>query len=630
LAKEKGGIHINRLQEVLFKIFNEARGRNHREEISKAVLGVLLLKWLNDTREKFGWIIEDKYSWDKLKSKTNSYGEILYEFGMGMEQNNRALKGIFSDFLFKNLHLIDKDMFYLIINSFDFIDFAESGNQIPEGFIEWYINNFALFGDTRYWHFYTPEVLRKLFVRLVDVRNKNNIFDMCSGIGTILVEAAKVNPGIKLYGKEINPDVFYLSKINLILHGKADFYIECGDVLTEPVTDKDGGLKKFDVVAGNFPFGVEFRHRLRDLRNDVYGRFNFLDTPSLRGDWFFVQHAIAVTAEDGIGVLLVTRGSLGNMTDESIRRRLVEEDVIEAVIDLPPKILGETAIATSVVVINKRKPTERKNKVLMIDASDKYIEGRRLNILSDEQISDIVNTFKEGQEKRGYSRFVSTDEIRDKSYRLDTKYYIKIHEMVGKIPNPQKLINVSRIVRGEHIRADEIEELRDDESPYYLLDIGGIQDGEIDLNSLTRINVRNLRWLSLYLLQEGDIVVSGRGTAVKIAVVEKDMPKLIISGNLICIRVDRKLINPYFLKIYFESEVGQALLEAIHTGSVIMVLNPRNMEDILIPTIDIEMQNEIAELYIKARKQYKAAIEEAEREFSKVMDEIYTKLELKK
>ena len=64
-------------------------------------MGVLLLKWLNDTREKFGWIIEDKYSWDKLKSKTNSYGEILYEFGMGMEQNNRALKGIFPTFCSK-------------------------------------------------------------------------------------------------------------------------------------------------------------------------------------------------------------------------------------------------------------------------------------------------------------------------------------------------------------------------------------------------------------------------------------------------------------------------------------------------------------------------------------------------
>jgi len=613
----------------LFKIFNEARGRNYREEISKAMLGVFLLKWLNDSREKFGWNVEDKYSWNKLKSKTNSYDEALREFGSGLERNNWILKGIFSDFLFKNLHLIDNDMLYIIINSFDFIDFAESGNQVVEGFIEWYISNFALFGDTRHWHFYTPEVLRKLFVKLADVRNKNDIFDMCSGIGSILVEAAKVNPDIKLYGKEINPDVFYLSKINLILHGKTDFYIECGDVLTDPMTDRDGGLKKFDVVAGNFPFGVEFRHRLRNLRNDVYRRFNFIDTPSLRGDWFFVQHAIAVTADDGIGVLLVTRGSLVNMADESIRKRLIEEDAIEAIIDLPPKMQEETTIATSVVVINKRKPAERKNKVLMIDASDKYIESRRLNILSDEQINDIVNTFKEGQEKQGYSRFVNADEIRDKSYRLDTKYYIKIHEMVEKIPNPRKLKEVSHIFRGVQIRADEIEELRDDESPYYLLDIGGIQDGEIDLNSLTRINVRNPRWLSLYLLQEGDIVVSGRGTAVKVAVVEKDMPNIIISGNLVCIRVNHKLVNPYFLKIYFESEVGQALLEAVHTGSMIIVLNPRNMGDILIPSVDIEMQNEIAELYVKARKQYKVAIEKAEKEFSKVMDEIYAKLKLK-
>lgn len=546
-----------------------------------------------------------------------------------MEQNNQVLEGIFSNFLFKNLNLVDKDILQITINSFDFIDFTESDNQIPENFIEWYVGNCALFENTKHWRFYTPNVLRKLFMRLVDVKIRSSIFDMCSGIGTVLVEAAKLNPSIELYGKEINPTAFYLSKINLMLNGKLDFHIECGDVLIEPIVDKTGSLKQFDVVIGNFPFGIELRDRLRELRHDVYGRYNFLETSSLRGDWFFLQHAIAVTAENGIGALLVTRGSLGNMADENIRKRLIEEDIIEAVIDLPPKIMEETAIATSVLMINKRKPALRKNKVLMIDASDKYVESRRLNIISDEQIDDIVNIFKEGQEKAGCSRFVSIDEIRDNSYRLDTKYYVRIYEMRGKILNPQKLKNVSRIFRGVQIRADEVEELRDDSSPYYLLDIGGIQNGEIDLNSLSRINVRNPRWLSLYLLQEGDIVVSGRGTAIKVAIVEREMPQLIISGNLICIRADRKLVNPYFLKIYFESQVGRALLEAVHTGSAIIVLNPRNLEDILIPTIDIETQNEIADLYIKAREQYKTAVKEAEENFAKIIDKIYEKFELK-
>jgi type I restriction enzyme M protein len=554
---------------------------------------------------------------------------LLPDFGKGIEEKNQILKGVFTEFLFKNMNQIDDDILDTIINSFDFINFVESGNSVLEGFIEWYLDNFPLFGKTRNLRFYTPASLRKLFIQLADVKNRNDIFDMCSGIGSILTEAAKINPELKLYGKEEDPHVFHLSKINLILHGKTDFYVEQGDVLTEPITDKEGKLKKFDAVVGDFPFAVEIRNRLRDLRNDTYGRFNFIDTPSVRGDWFFVQHAIAATAENGICILLVTRGSLGNAVDESIRRRLIEEDIIEAIIDLPPKILEETSIATSIMVINKKKPAERKNKVLVIDASDKYIESRRVNILSDEQISNIVDVFREGREQKGYSRFVGINEIRENAYRLDTKYYIRIHEMIEKIPNPQRLRDVSQIFRGLQIRADEIESLRDDNSPYYLLDIGGIQDGEINLDSLTRISIRNHRWLSLYLLQEGDVIVSGRGTTVKVAVIEKDMSKLIISGNLICIRLNRKLVNPYFLKIYLESEVGKALLEAIHTGSVIMVLNPRNLGDILIPTVDIEMQNEIAELYVKAKKQYKAAVEKAEKEFSEAMKNIYQKLDFK-
>ena len=621
---------IDRVQEIIFKISNEVRSKGNIEDNLKAILGILLLKWLNDTQKIFHWSIDKEFSWERLKIKPNILKEVLLEAGKSLERRNKILSGIFSEFLFKGLDSLYNDTCSLILNSFDFLDFTKMDSPILEGFVEWYVSNLKIFEGRKYQSFYTPEIIRKLLIQLTEIRTKNSIFDMCSGVGGILVESVKENQNIKVYGKEIDPDAFYLSKINLILNGKTDFEIELGDVLTEPLVDKEGRLKKFDVVTGNFPFSVEVRSKLEALKNDIYGRFNFLDTPSFRGDWFFIQHAIAVTDKTGICALVVSQGSLVNSIDEKIRKKIVEEDIIEAVIDLPPKLFEDISIAVSILVINKNKPAERKNKILMIDASDKYIAAnRRTNTLSDEQFNSILTVFRNGEERKAYSRFVDINEIREKEYRLDTKPYVKINEILKEISNPQRLKDVSQIFRGLQIKADEIETLHDDDSPYYLLDVGDIQNGEIDLNLLTRIRIKNQRWLSLYLLKEGDVIVSSRGTTIKVAVVEKDMPKLIISGNLVCIRLNRNLVNPYFLKIYLESETGKALLEAVQTGSSIRVINPKSLENIPIPMVDIATQNEIGELYLKARNQYKEAIEKAEKDFTTAMESIYSKLGFK-
>ena len=620
------------LCETIKKVAGEIGGDFPTEDESKLILGVLLIKWLNDTAEKFKWKIEEESRWEKIKTSSGDLRKVLFDAAKNIEKNNRILEGVFSKYLFENTGRFSEKDYRIILNILDHFDFSKN-REILADFIEWYTENSEILErNGRHLDYSTPEVIKKLLVELVDVRNRESIFDLGSGIGGTLVAAVKINPEIKVYGEEIDKSAYYLSMINLIFNGKTNFRIEQGDVLLNPLVDKAGNLLKFDAVLSNFPFGVQIRSMAEILKNDRFNRFNLLETPLNSADWFFIQHAVAVTENKGITALVVTRGSLVKATDERIRRRLIEEDMVEAVIDLPPRLFEITAIPVSILVINKNKPAERRNKVLLIDASGEYVvKNRRTCNLSEEQINKIIAVYRDGLEINAFSRFVGIEEIAGNEYKLGTINYLKVESLTRELGRTVNLKEIAeQIFRGLQLKSTEMDALQEStDSDYCLLNIGDIRDGEIDVNSLTGIKIKNPRWLSLYLLKPGDVIVSGRGSAIKVAVVEEDMPSMIPASNLICIRVNRKKMNPYFLKLYLESNTGKTLLEGVQTGTSIKVLNPGNIENIPVPAVSIEEQDKIAETYRNAWKKYRETIRRAETEFKNTVEEIYRKMGLK-
>ena len=299
--------------------------------------------------------------------------------------------------------------------------------QVAGSFVEWYIRQSNTWGNIMAEsQFTSPDIISQLLVELIDVKSKHSLCDICSGVGGTIVEAVKLNPLLMVYGQEMNKDAFYLSKINLLLHGHCNFRMELGDVIKAPALIENGMLLNFDAVVSDLPFNA-MKWGYEVAAADKYGRFKYGVTPSMSSEWVFIQHIIAITKETGIAAVVTTRGSLVKTTDEKIRAGIVEDDIIEAVIDLPHKLYEGTSIPVSIIVFNKNKPSERRNKVLMIDASNEFIaNNRRTNTLSDEQKRKLLSVFRNGEEIENYSTFIDVAEIRKNGYKLGTINYLKL------------------------------------------------------------------------------------------------------------------------------------------------------------------------------------------------------------
>jgi type I restriction-modification system DNA methylase subunit len=620
-------VELNTFNEMIYKISDCFRGIVRSEETKRIILGILTIKWINDTKKRLGWHISGNHSWNYIRVHNDGVKDFLMNVARSLEEDNHILKGIFTDYLFEKLQDVNNTDVWIIINNIDRLNLID--NEVSASFIEWYIKQSNSWGNIlTESQFISPDVISQLLVELVDVKSKQTFCDICSGVGRTAVEAIKMNPSLTVYGQEINKNAFYLSKINLLLHGHFNFKIELGDAIKVPALIEYGKLIKYDAVVSDLPFNV-FKWGYETAAADKYGRFKYGVTPSMSGEWAFIQHVIAVTKETGKAAVVTTRGSLAKTTDKEIRASIVEDDIIEAVIDLPHKLYDGISIPISIIVFNKNKPAERRNKVLMIDASNEFIaNNRRTNTLSDEQKWKLLSVFKNGDEIENYSIFVDVDEIKKNGYKLSTINYLRINTLAIEMENAVKLKNVTKsIFRGVQINSNEIGELQKfPDANYYLLNVGDIQDGQIDISSMVKIALKSQRWASLYLLEPGDVVISARGSSIKTAVIDDGMPPMIIAGNLVCIRVDSKKVNPYYLKIFLDSPLGHTLLEGVQTGSVIKVLNPKNIEEIPVPLIDIDKQNKLAETFISAKQRYIDIVTRAEKEFETILTNIYQKM----
>lgn len=225
--------------------------------------------------------------------------------------------------------------------------------------------------------------------------------------------------------------------MNMLLHGLVDARIEKGDTLRDPKLIEGNRLMTFDRVMANPPFSLKnWGHEAAkaDMESG-FGRFRFGIPPKSYGDLAFVQHMYATLNENGILGVVMPHGVLFRGGAEGkIRKGMLEEDIIEAVIGLPPNLFYGTGIPGCILIINKNKAPSRKGKVLFIHAAEEYGEGKAQNYLREQDIQKIVQTYddfekidKEGEVER-YARVVDMDEIKENDYVLNITRYIDTSE----------------------------------------------------------------------------------------------------------------------------------------------------------------------------------------------------------
>lgn len=319
--------------------------------------------------------------------------------------------------------------------------------------------------------FYTPRSVVRMMVDILDPQEGESIYDPACGTGGMLLAAiehvkeAGGDPRTfygKIYGQEKNLTTSSVARMNLVLHGIEDFQIAREDTLRNPAfTNGGGGLATFDCVIANPPFSL--KEWGRDVwENDPWGRAQYGLPPVRSGDYAFVQHMIASMAEGGnsrMAVVLPQSALFRQNAENDIREALLKEDLIEAVIGLAPNLFYGTPLAASIVVFRRKKPTGRKNSVLVIDAQSLFRRGRAQNFLDPEHSEQVVRCFRAFQNVADHARVVALDEIEDKGWTLNVSRYVLPPPIGEEVPSLPEAVAVFKEAlteaRGaeDHLRA---------------------------------------------------------------------------------------------------------------------------------------------------------------------------------
>ena len=428
----------------------------------------------------------------------------------------------------------------------------------------------------------TPQGIIKLALALMEVRGDDSVLDACSGFGNFLVESKKNNPCVQHTGIEENVELAMISRIRFEVLGNPTKVIE-RDLFSSEI---DGC--KFSKIFSNYPFGI----KVKQVEDSEFWMSASADIPALtkmsNSDWLFNYRIVKLLEENGKAVAIMAMGGLWNTRDKHIRKFFVENGFVEAIIALPPKLFTSTNANTAMIVFGKNS-----GSVKMIDAHNIFTNNRRMNILVDSDVEQIISAYNSGSP---FTKDVSLDKIADSEYSLDPQKYLSERESVTDGVEFREL--VSSITRGAPITASELDQLAtaEDTNCYYLT-LANIKDGMItdDLTPIREIDKRYEK----YCIKDGDILLSKNGQPFKVTVASiKNDEKILATGNLFIITVDRTKVNPYYIKAFLDSTAGVAELKSITVGSTIPTIGISQLNTIRIPMISLEKQEELAKKYI--------------------------------
>ncbi|NFG21631.1 hypothetical protein FDC70_15530 [Clostridium botulinum] len=618
------GDMINEKQNIVNDLFNRTnnllnllKSQASQKEIYFLPVGILLLKWINDSKERFNWKTTFSYKdiiniCEHIHYNGKGTNEI-YSIVESIEEQNPMLDGIFTDLCFSSLNYVEPEYITNIImdySTFEFND-IDSEKDITGPFIELFLQKLS--DDLSSYSFITPKSIKELLANLFNISENMNIADITCGTGGILSQIINgcnsknldVNT-INLYGQEINFKIALIGKVNLLLHGMKNSSIVIKDSLREPILNDNQYINNVDIILSNLPLGLKWNINEIGYKND----FKY-DIPStMNADWLFIQRGLSALNNCGRAAFIVSKGTLTRKTEMKIREYILKDDFVEAIISLPSNLYGSKTIPIEILIINKNKDITLKNKVLFIDASKAFYKKERgKNDLKPEHIDKLLAVYHNYTEIDGYSKLVDISMIEKHNFELDSSIYINNSLTDLKNAKMQILSKVADIKRGLQMSKNDIQNNKSsDDNSYYYIKISDLNDGKIQFND--KIKNLSASKINSYELKPNDILISARGTLIKLAIYEEHMQPSVFSGNILLIRVKQNY-NPYFLKFYLSSPKGRELISSMQGGSTIISLNPNKLKEMLVPDISLEEQNELAERIKSNEKNYKQRILQA-------------------
>ncbi|NOH33649.1 type I restriction-modification system subunit M [Vibrio chagasii] len=373
--------------------------------------------------------------WQDVRETTTNVGITIEDALRGIEQANQEyLYGIFGDAQWSNKNKLSDE---LLINLVEHFSQYTLGNQNVDpdmlgNAYEYLIKHFADLTNKKAGEFYTPRSVVHLLGLILDPHEGETIYDPACGTGGMLLECVdhlKDNKEdyrtLKLFGQEKNLTSSSIARMNMFLHGIEDFDILRGDTLRSPAFFEADGLKTFDCVIANPPFSLK-DWGAENWANDPFGRNIAGVPPKGNGDMAWIQHMVKSMNSTGRMTVVLPHGALFRKAAEGkIRKQLLEQDMLEAVIGLGPNIFYGTQLAACVMVFKQNKSEEKKGKVLFIDASDQIRVGRAQNFLEPNNVQQIYDWYQGYEDVENYVKVATMEDLQENDFNLNIPLYVE-------------------------------------------------------------------------------------------------------------------------------------------------------------------------------------------------------------
>ena len=307
--------------------------------------------------------------------------------------------------------------------------------------------------------FYTPKEVGWLMAHLLNPEPYTTIYDPACGSGGLLIKGRlqfeEMHPDEKsqapqIYGQELTPTTYAMAKMNAFLHDFIGADIQIGDTFRNPrFVANNSALQRFDYVVAN-PMWNQKEYNDAFYESDNWERFSYGIAPSSSADWAWAQHMLASLKDNGRAAIVldtgaVSRGSGSNQTnrERDIRKKFVEEDLIEGVILLPENLFYNTSAPGIVLLLNRNKSEERKEQILLINLSLHFEKGKPKNILTDEGISVATEVYQAWESREKLSDVITLKDAQKTDYNLSPSQFVDVGDKIEHRPMNEILADLT-------------------------------------------------------------------------------------------------------------------------------------------------------------------------------------------